>query len=129
MQINVLCKDFFIYFYTLLSSKLIVSKAKDLNSIVKSAMKSSTWHLAAVKQFDTGGKNSLNNSAVSLKQLSSTLNTPCTVMVTNCKQKICKIRRGSVISGKNERIMRKYWNNWCHQHCRNVLHDRYEKKL
>lgn len=119
---------FFIYFYTLLSSKLIVSKAKDLNSIVKSAMKSSTWHIAVVENFDTGRKNSMNNSVVSFKQLFFTSNTLCTAMGTNCKEKVCKIRKSSVISGKNERIVRKYWNNWCHQRCRNVLRDRYEKK-
>lgn len=50
MQINVLYKDFFlIYFYTWVRSKLIVSKEKGLHGIVKSAVKSATWHAAVAE--------------------------------------------------------------------------------
>lgn len=66
MQINVLYKGFFIYFNTLVSSKLIVSKEKDLDSIAKSAIKSFTWHAAIVKSFGRGRKNNMKNSLMSL---------------------------------------------------------------
>lgn len=94
---------FFIYFYTLVSSKLIVWKGKDLDSIVKSAIKSSAWHAAIVESFGTGRRNNMKNSLMSLNQLSSAFQTPCTIPVTNCKQKFCEIRSSSVLSGKDDR--------------------------
>jgi len=45
----------------------------------------------------------MKNSLMSLNQLSSAFQTPCKILVTNCKQKFFKIRSSSVLSGKNDR--------------------------
>lgn len=112
-----------------MSSKLIVSKEKDLDSIVKSAIKSSTWHAAIVESFGTGRKNSIKNSLMALNQLSSTFQTPCTILVTNCKQKFCKIRSSSVLSCKNDRGEGEKTKTIGITSFTEGLHDRYDKKL
>lgn len=103
LQINVIYKVevFKIYFYTLVSSKLIVSKEKDLGSIVKSAINSSTWHAAIVENFGSGRKNNMKNSLMSLNWLSSAFQIPCAILVTSCKHKVCRNRSSSVLSGEN----------------------------
>lgn len=84
-----------------MSSKLIVSKEKDLESIVKSAINSSSWHAAIVENFGRGRKNDMKNSLMSLNWLSSAFQTLCAILVTSCKQKLCRNRNSSVLSGKN----------------------------
>lgn len=71
IQINVIYKLGFlkIYVYTLVSSKLIVSKEKDLEIIVKSAINSSTCHAAIVENFGTGRKNNMKSSLFNVIKL------------------------------------------------------------
>lgn len=52
-----------------MSSNLIVSKKKDLDSIVKSAIKPSIWRAAIVENFGTGKNNNMKNSLMALNQL------------------------------------------------------------